>query len=106
MSTLNIVIVITTKNSDEAHKIARALLEDKLIACANIMPGIQSVFWWEGKVDQAEETMMVLKSKRSLFKKIVKKVKSLHSYSVPEVIALPILDGNPDYLRWIDESVR
>ena len=103
---MNIVILITTKDSDEADKIAVALTQEKLIACANIVKGVQSVFWWEGKVDYSEETLMIIKSEERLFDKIVEKVKSLHSYSVPEVIALPIIGGNPDYLKWINESLR
>lgn len=102
---MNIIILVTAKDIEEAQKISRALVEDKLIACANIIPGIQSVFWWDGKVDEANEVLLILKTKKSLFQKVVKKVKSLHSYDVPEVIALPIIDGNKDYLRWINESV-
>ena len=103
---MNIVVLITAKDALEAKTISDQLLEKKLIACANIVEGVQSVFWWQGKIDQAKETLIVLKSKPSLFKKIVKTVKAHHSYEVPEIIALPIIDGNPDYLRWIDESVR
>lgn len=103
---MNIVVLITTKDSDEADKIAVTLTQEKLIACANIIKGIQSVFWWEGKVNYSDETLMIIKTQNHLFNKIVEKVKSLHSYSVPEVIALPVIDGNPDYLKWINESVR
>ena len=103
---MNIVILITTKDTDEADKIAVALTQDKLIACANIVSSVQSIFRWEGKVDYSQEALMIIKSTQDNFKKIVKKVKTLHSYSCPEVIALPIVDGNPDYLKWIDESLR
>ena len=103
---MNIVIFITTKDMDEADKISLALVQEKLAACVNIVKGVQSVFWWEGKVDYCEETLMIVKSEQKLFDRILKKVKSLHSYSVPEVIALPIAEGNPDYLKWINESVR
>ena len=103
---MNIVVFVTTKDIEEAKKISRALVEEKLIACANIVSGIQSIFWWEGKVDEANETLLILKTKKSLFKKIVMKVKSLHSYDVPEVIALPIIDGQKDYLTWVNESTQ
>ena len=103
---MNIVIFITAKDMDEADKIALALVQEKLVACVNIVKGVQSVFKWEGKVDYCEETLLIAKSEQKLFDKIIKKVKSLHSYSVPEVIALPILEGNPDYLKWIHESLR
>ena len=102
---MNIVVFVTAKDAVEAKIISDQLLAKKLIACANIVEGVQSVFWWQGKIDQAKETLIILKSKQSLFKKIVKTVKAHHTYEVPEVIALPIVDGNPDYLRWIDESV-
>ena len=102
---MNIVVLITAKDALEAKTISDQLLEKKLIACANIVEGVQSVFWWQGKIDQAKETLIILKSKQDLFKKIVKTVKAHHSYEVPEIIALPIIDGNPDYLKWIHESV-
>lgn len=102
---MNIVVLVTAKDTLEAKKISDQLLDKKLIACANIVEGIESVFWWQGKIDQTKETLIILKSKQNLFKKIVKTVKAHHSYEVPEVIALPIIDGNPDYLKWIDESL-
>ena len=102
---MNIVVLITAKDNVEAKMLSDKLLEKKLIACANIIDGVQSHFWWQGKMDQAKETLLVLKTKQSLFKEIVKTVKAHHSYDVPEVIALPMVEGNPDYLRWIDESV-
>ena len=100
---MNIVILITAKNDAEAKKIAEALVKKKLIACANIIKGIKSFFWWEGKVDKANEVLLVLKTKRILFKKIEKTVKTLHSYSVPEIIALPIVEGSKDYLKWVND---
>ena len=101
-----IVILITAKDIKEAKKISEALVQRKLIACANIIQGVKSFFWWEGKVDRADEVLLILKTQKRLFKKIVTAVKSLHSYSVPEVIALPIIDGHKDYLRWISGSLR
>jgi periplasmic divalent cation tolerance protein len=99
-----IVVFITTKNIREANKIAAKLVEGKLIACANVIKDVKSIFWWQGKVDKADEVLLVLKSKKSCFPKIVKTVKKLHSYEVPEIIALPIVDGNKDYLDWIKKS--
>ncbi len=103
---MHIVVFITAKDDQEAKQIGQKLVEDKLIACANIVKGIQSIFWWQNKVDQSEETLLILKTKKSFFPKIVKVVKNFHSYSVPEIIALPIVGGNPDYLKWINESIR
>ena len=98
-------VFITAKDRAQAKTISDQLLDKKLIACANIVEGVESVFRWQGKIDQAKETLIILKSKQSLFKEIVKTVKAHHSYEVPEIIALPIVEGNPDYLKWIDESV-
>ncbi len=101
---MHIVILVTAKDEAQANKIAERLVEEKLIACANIVPGVQSIFRWQGKVDRAQEALLVLKSRRRHFPAIVKTVKALHSYDVPEVIALPIVEGNKDYLKWISES--
>ncbi|MDP2652983.1 MAG: divalent-cation tolerance protein CutA [Candidatus Omnitrophota bacterium] len=101
----HIVVLVTAKDAQEARKIGTALLEQKLAACVNIVPGVESLFWWQGKLDQAAEVMLVIKSRKDLFEKIVATVKALHSYEVPEVIALPVAAGHQDYLRWLDESV-
>ena len=101
-----VVILITAKDTTEAQKISTHLLEQKLIACANIIAGVQSLFWWQGKIDNAQEVLLVLKTMSNLFPKIVKAVKSIHSYDVPEIIALPIIDGSRDYIRWLTESVQ
>ena len=101
-----VVVVVTTQDISQARKIAQGLLEEKLIACANIIDGVQSIFWWQGKIDEASEVVLVLKTRRDLFDRVVLRVKSLHSYDTPEIIALPIVDGSPDYLKWIDSSVR
>lgn len=101
-----IVIFVTTANNEEAGKISRALVENKLAACVNIISGVKSVFWWEGKLDSAEESLLMIKSKKSKLARIIKLVKSLHSYEVPEIIALPIISGDKRYLGWIDESLR
>ena len=102
----HIVILITTKDKKEAAKIAQVLLESKLIACANIIDGVRSLFWWQGNIDSSKEVLLVLKTKKILFKKIVAKVKSLHSYQTPEIIALPIVNGSDDYLSWVSTSVE
>lgn len=105
MNIHHIVILITAKDKKEATKIAQGLLGAKLIACANIIDGVQSLFWWQGKIDSSTEVMLVLKTKNDLFKEVSAKVKSLHSYQTPEIIALPIISGNENYLSWIDSSV-
>lgn len=100
-----IIIFITAKDKNEAKKIARQLLAHKLAACVNIVSGVESFFWWENKIDTAREVLLIIKSKKSLFKKIVSAVRAVHSYSVPEIIALPIVDGHKDYLTWVSDAV-
>jgi periplasmic divalent cation tolerance protein len=104
MNTQYIVVLVTAKDKKEAGKIAKGLLEAKLIACANIVEGVQSLFWWQGKIDSSKEVYLILKTKKILFKKVAVKVKSLHSYQTPEIIALPIVGGSEDYLHWISSS--
>ena len=103
---MHIVVFITASSKGEAQKIIAGLLEEKLAACVNVIEHIESHFWWQGKIDKAKEVLLVLKTRKALFNKVVKKVKSLHSYEVPEIIALPILSGNKQYLDWIDDSTR
>ena len=99
-----IIVLVTAKDKKEAGKIAKGLLEAKLIACANIVEGVQSLFWWQGKIDSSKEVLLVLKTKKILFKKVAVKVKSLHSYQTPEIIALPVIAGSKDYLQWLDKN--
>jgi periplasmic divalent cation tolerance protein len=101
-----IVVFITCAHKKEARAIARALVKDKLAACVNIIDKIESLFWWQGKLESSKEILLMVKSKKQKFNKIVKLVKSLHSYQVPEIIALPIVTGFRPYLKWIDESLR
>lgn len=102
----NIVIIITASNEDEAVRISKTLLQEKLVACVNIHPKVRSLYWWEGKIQDEGEAMMIIKTRRVLFGEIVKKVKEIHSYTVPEIIALPIIEGSEDYLRWVQEVTK
>lgn len=99
------VVFVTAGSRPEARRIARALLEQRLVACANIVPGVESHYWWEGKIDHAREWLLVMKTRRSKFRAVKRAVKRLHSYQVPEIIALPLTAGQADYLRWINTSV-
>ena len=99
------LIMVTTSSREEAEKIATTLLERKLIACANILGPVSSRFWWQGKIDLAEEYMIFMKTKRELFDQVADNVKQLHSYEVPEIIALPIVEGAKPYLEWINSSL-
>lgn len=98
-----IVALITTSSAEEAEKIGRALVEERLAACINIVKEVRSLFLWQGKLEDEREALMVVKTTSSLFPALAEKVKSLHAYTVPEIIALPIQVGSDAYLRWIDE---
>jgi periplasmic divalent cation tolerance protein len=100
-----IVVFITVPKKAEAERIARGLIQHKLAACVNMVRGIDSLFRWEGKVDRAREILLIAKTGKSKFGKLAAFVKSAHSYTVPEIIALPVVAGNKEYLAWIDESV-
>jgi len=101
-----IVIFVTTSTEEEAHKIAELLLTKRKAACVNIVPRVDSSFWWQGKLDSAWESLLIIKTKDSLLHEIIGLVKSIHSYQVPEIIALPIIGGSEDYLKWMDDEVE
>ena len=100
-----VVLFVTTANSDEARQIAMSLLEQRKAACINIIPQVSSHFWWEGKLNSAQENLLIIKTKSSLLPEIIDLVKGLHSYQVPEIIALPIIGGSQDYLQWLGKSL-
>jgi len=101
-----IIVLIIAGSEEEAHKIADLLVNEKKAACVNIVPGVDSLFWWEGKLDSARESLLLVKTKASLFPEIVEMVKRMHSYEVSEIIALPIIGGSEDYLKWLDSACR
>lgn len=100
-----IIVLVTTPNKPEAEKIVNHLLDDKLIACANIIGPVTSIFHWSGNTDRAEEYLLLMKSKETLFSRLTEAVKRLHSYSVPEILALPIADGSTTYLEWLQSCL-
>jgi len=101
-----VVIFITTSSEEEARKVAEQLLTKRKAACVNIVPRVDSSFWWQGKLDSAQESLLIIKTRASLLQEVIDLVKAAHSYSVPEIIALPIIGGNRDYLRWIDAETE
>ncbi|MCX7926786.1 MAG: divalent-cation tolerance protein CutA [Candidatus Omnitrophica bacterium] len=103
---MKIVVFITVPKRAQAQQIAQHIVEKKLAACVNIIDKIDSFFWWQGKIDKAKELLLVIKTKKEKLNSLIKTVRLLHSYSVPEIIALPIIAGNKDYLNWLDESLR
>jgi len=100
-----IAIFVTASNEKEAEKIADFLLKQKLVACVNIIPGIFSLFWWEGKKESARETFLILKSTLANLEEIIRAVRKTHSYTIPEVIAIPVIGGNGHYLEWVRKTV-
>jgi periplasmic divalent cation tolerance protein len=98
-----IVVFITASNEDEAVRIAKALVGARLAGCVNIIKNIRSIYIWQGKVEDETEVLMIVKTQKPFFDLLMKKVKELHSYTVPEIIALPIVEGSEDYLKWLRE---
>jgi periplasmic divalent cation tolerance protein len=101
-----IVVQCTASSKDEARTIARALLDAKLAACASIVGEVESHYWWRGALEQAGETLLVIKTTRERFDAVRRTILEHHSYEVPEIVALPVLAGHQPYLDWITESVR
>lgn len=101
-----IVVFVTCGSEEEASKIAHALVEEKLAACANMISPLRSIYRWEGKICDEKEWLLVIKTRQSRFKDLAKRVKALHSYTVPEIIAVPIIEGFPAYLNWIEENTK
>jgi periplasmic divalent cation tolerance protein len=99
-----LIVFITAPNEDEAAKIARALVEEKLAGCVNIIRNIRSIYRWQGNIEDDTEVLMIAKTKKKLFNSLEKKVKELHSYSVPEIIAMPIAEGSNEYLQWLRDA--
>ena len=100
-----ILIFVTCSSEGEAKRISSKLLEEHLAACVSIVKHVESFFHWQGKVDQVDEVLLSIKTRHDLFDAVRHAVKELHSYDVPEIIAVNISDGNPEYLAWISESV-
>jgi periplasmic divalent cation tolerance protein len=102
----DIVVLITASDEEEASKIARAIVEEKLAGCINIIKDVRSIYSWQGKIEDEKEVLMVVKTRKPIFDSLMKRVKELHSYTVPEIIALPIIQGPEDYLKWLKEVIE
>ena len=101
-----IVIFVAVGNSSDAALLAKSLVEKRLAACVNLVPGISSWYWWEGKVNEDQEVLLMMKTSRDKFAALEKEVLRLHSYAVPEIIAVQIVEGSKNYLSWIEESLK
>jgi periplasmic divalent cation tolerance protein len=101
-----VIVMVTTPSKLEAERIAQHLLEERLIACANIIGPVSSLFHWSGKIEKAEEYLTLMKSRNDLFEKLSEAVKALHSYEVPEILAFPIVEGSKGYLDWLGSCLR
>lgn len=100
------IIFTTCPNKTTANKIADALLKKRLVACANILPGITSRYWWKGKVEKSREVMVMMKTRRWLFGKVKKEIESMHPYDVPEIVCVRIAEGSKDYMEWIKDVTK
>jgi periplasmic divalent cation tolerance protein len=101
-----LVVLSTFGSADEARTVARTLLEEKLVACANLLPGVESIYRWQGAIETATEVMVLFKTNIDRYYRLEERLKALHSYELPEIVALPVHVGLLPYLRWVDESVQ
>jgi periplasmic divalent cation tolerance protein len=100
-----IIVFVTTASKQEAERIANHLLNDRLIACANIIGPVTSLFRWQGNVNRADEYLALMKSRKNLFDRLTEAVKAMHSYEVPEILAVPVVEGPRTYLDWLQSSL-
>lgn len=101
-----VVVLMTASSQEEADRVATALVTEMLAAGVNMVPGVTSVYRWEGHVRRADEWLLIAKSRRDVLDALIKRVQALHSYDVPAIVALPLAGGSQDYLRWIDREVH
>ena len=101
-----IVVLCTCASPDEGERLARLLVEARLAACVNVVPGVRSVYHWNGGIESADECLLLIKSSRAVFAALSAEIERLHPYEVPEVLALPVVDGTKNYLNWFGANVR
>ncbi len=102
----NKIVLTSVGSHEEALNIARALVDQKLAACVNVISGVDSIYRWEGKIEQAKEWLLMIKTTADAFERVRDKIKELHSYELPECVCIGIEDGDANYLKWIAESVK
>jgi periplasmic divalent cation tolerance protein len=101
-----VICFVTVDTPENAVKIASSLLEEKIVACVNIIDSIRSLYWWEGKIFDEKEVLLIIKTRMILFESLKKRVKELHSYEIPEIVCLEIKNALPEYLQWIHDSTK
>lgn len=101
-----VVVYITVGSNDEADRLARCLVEEKLAACVTRIRGVRSTYAWKGKVETDEEELLIVKTSPARFEQLERRVRDLHSYEIPEVIAVPVVDGSQPYLEWLAETLK
>ncbi len=99
------LVVLITAPTDRGEELANFIVENKLGACVNVVPEVKSLYWWKGKIEKDSEALLIVKTSSGRFRELLRKIKEVHPYTVPEIIALPVFGGNPDYLNWIEESL-
>ncbi|CAN6465840.1 unnamed protein product [Victoria cruziana] len=102
----SIVVYVTVPNKEAGKKLAESIVREKLAACVNRVPGVESIYWWQGEIQSDAEELLIIKTRESLLDALTAHIKDSHEYDVPEVIALPIQGGNTQYLEWIKSSTR
>ncbi len=100
-----IVVLSTCSSEEEAGRLARVLLDQRLAACVNVVPGVRSYYWWNGAIEEAGEFLLIVKSSRPLFERLSAALRQAHSYEIPEALALPVVDGAPEYLSWLGKNL-
>jgi periplasmic divalent cation tolerance protein len=101
-----IIVFCTVSHRREADRLAQTLVKEKLAACVSIIPGLVSIYQWQGKVEKSKELLLVIKTSKALYSRLEKRIQKLHSYSVPEIIALPVFKGSASYLQWLQKALR
>ncbi|UCF65677.1 MAG: divalent-cation tolerance protein CutA [bacterium] len=102
----HIIVFCTVPDTDTAHKLSKVLVEEKVAACCNIIPAVKSFYFWEENLQEDQELLLVIKTRQEVFPALEIKIRENHPYSVPEILALPIIHGNHEYLKWMDDHVR
>jgi periplasmic divalent cation tolerance protein len=99
------IIYITTSGVDESKKIAKTLLNERIVACCNIIPKIESLYWWEGEIEEDQESLLLTKTRSNLVDKVIARVEEIHSYETPCALEIQIKEGSEDYLNWLDNTL-